>query len=358
MSTVHISASRGYDVEIGGGLLATLGVRAAALLKGRTVCLVSDDSVAALYGSVARAALETAGFTVHTYIFPHGEESKSGENFLKLLDFLAQNHLTRADGLIALGGGVTGDLTGFAAACYLRGVSYIQVPTSLLAMVDSSVGGKTAIDLPAGKNLCGAFWQPVLVLCDTDLLDTLPDAVFTDGCAEVIKYGVLGHKALFDALKTGIRDKLEQVVTTCVEAKRAIVEDDEFDTGRRQLLNLGHTLGHAIEANSRFTLSHGQAVSIGMAMMARAAQQLGFCTRETREEIIGLLQQYSLPVTTDQSAAAIYAAALGDKKRQGGTITLVVPRAIGRCSLQPTPVETLPQWINAGLSFSEKGDVG
>ena len=346
MTTVHIAASRGYDVEIGSGILASLGSRAAALLKGRTVCLVADDTVAGLYGSVAKASLETAGFTVHTYVFPHGEESKCGDNFLKLLNFLAQNHLTRADGLIALGGGVTGDLTGFTAACYLRGVPYIQVPTTLLAMVDSSVGGKTAIDLPAGKNLCGAFYQPALVLCDTSLLDSLPDPIFTDGCAEVIKYGVLGDKTLFDALKTGIRDKLDMVVATCVDAKRAVVEEDEFDTGRRQLLNLGHTLGHAIEANSQFTLSHGQAVAIGMAMMARAAAAKGFCTEQTRDEIIGLLQQYSLPISTDQTPAAIYLAALGDKKRQSGTLTLVVPREVGLCDLHKIPVEDLREWIH------------
>ena len=167
MKTVHISASRGYEVQIGDGLLDTLGQKAAALLKGRSVCVVSDDSVAALYLERAKTALENAGFAVVSYVFPHGEQSKSGENFLKLMNVLAENRLTRADGLVALGGGVTGDLTGFAASCYLRGVPHIQVPTSLLAMVDSSVGGKTAIDLPAGKNLCGAFYQPVLVLCDT-----------------------------------------------------------------------------------------------------------------------------------------------------------------------------------------------
>lgn len=345
MKTVHISASRDYDVCIGPGLLDTLGPQAAKQFKGRTVCIVSDDAVAALYLARAEKSLEAAGFTVVSYVFPHGEQSKSGENFLNLMNFLARSHLTRADGLVALGGGVTGDLTGFAAACYLRGVGYIQVPTSLLAMVDSSVGGKTAIDLPEGKNLCGAFWQPVLVLCDTALLDTLPEPIFRDGCAEVIKYGVLGNRTLFDRLKCGIKDQLESVVTTCVDAKRAVVEADERDTGCRQLLNLGHTLGHAVELGSDFTLSHGQAVSIGMAMIARAAVKHGFCTEDTRDVLISLLRQYGLPTETDQSAASILATALGDKKRQGGTITLVVPREIGRCQLHTIPVEQLDQWI-------------
>ena len=348
MKTVHISASRGYEVQIGDGLLDTLGQKAAALLKGRSVCVVSDDSVAALYLERAKTALENAGFAVVSYVFPHGEQSKSGENFLKLMNVLAENRLTRADGLVALGGGVTGDLTGFAASCYLRGVPHIQVPTSLLAMVDSSVGGKTAIDLPAGKNLCGAFYQPVLVLCDTGLLATLPEQIFTDGCAEVIKYGVLGDKALFETLKTGIKDKLEDVVATCVDAKRAVVEEDEFDTGRRQLLNLGHTLGHAVEANSDFTISHGQAVAIGMAMIAEAAVNHGLCTEETRDEIVSLLRQYGLPTGTAQSPEQILATALGDKKRRSDTITLIVPREVGLCDLHTISVDELPEWIDIG----------
>ena len=346
MTTIHISASRPYDVLIGGGLLPNLGENAAALCRGRTACIVADDTVAALYEKTARTSLERAGFTVHVYIFPHGEQSKCGENFLKLLGFLARCHLTRSDLLVALGGGVTGDLTGFAAACYLRGIKYIQVPTTLLAMVDSSVGGKTAIDLPEGKNLCGAFYQPSLVLCDTDTLQTLPEDIFRDGCAEVIKYGVLGSRTLFDNLKaTHARDQLEYVVTTCVDMKRAIVEDDEFDTGRRQLLNLGHTLGHAIEKNSDFTLSHGQCVAIGMAMMARAAAEKGFCTEATKNEIINLLTFYGLPTETKQDPLSIYLSALGDKKRQGGTLTLIVPKEIGECALHTVEVEALKGWI-------------
>lgn len=343
MKTVRVCASRSYDVLIGRGLLPSLGQRAAALCRGRAACIVCDDTVAGLYEEAARQSLLEAGFTVCTYVFPHGEESKSGENFLRLLSFLAGNHLTRADLLIALGGGVTGDLTGFAAACYLRGVQCIQIPTSLLAMVDSSVGGKTAIDLPEGKNLCGAFYQPSLVLCDIDTLQTLPEETFRDGCAEVIKYGVLGSKALFETL-LGSFD-LEDVVAACVEMKRDIVQDDEFDTGRRQLLNLGHTLGHAIEANANFTLSHGKCVAMGMAMIAKAAVKHGMCTEETAARITALLEQFHLPTETDQSAEAICRTALGDKKRQSGMLTLVVPTEIGKCDLHKIPIDTLSDWI-------------
>jgi len=343
MNIVQISASRKYEVQIGHGLLPTLGEKAAKLCSGRTACIVSDDTVASLYEKTARDALEQAGFTVFTYVFPHGEQSKCGTVFLDLMSFLAANHLTRSDLLVALGGGVTGDLTGFTAACYLRGIACIQVPTSLLAMVDSSVGGKTAIDLPEGKNLCGAFYQPSLVLCDIDTLQTLPRETFLDGCAEVIKYGILGSKSLFEQLK-GDYD-LENVVTQCVEMKRSVVEDDEFDTGRRQLLNLGHTLGHAIEAGADFRLSHGKCVAIGMVMMAKAAVKHGFCTEETAQEITDMVRRFHLPTQTDQSAEAIYKTALGDKKRQGGSLTLVVPTDIGHCALHKIPVEELPDWI-------------
>lgn len=349
MNTVTVKASRDYQVLIGQGLLSSLGQEAAAVVKGRRVCIVSDSNVFPLYGAAAAASLEQTGFTVHTFIFPAGEQSKSAAVWLDLLNTLAACGLTRADAIVALGGGVVGDLSGFAAATYLRGVAYIQVPTSLLAMVDSSVGGKTAIDLPAGKNLCGAFCQPRLVLCDTDCLRTLPRDVLLGGCAEIIKYGVLGSRDLFDRLKSGPDGQdWPWVITQCVSMKRDVVEEDEFDTGRRQSLNLGHTLGHAIERNSDFSLSHGQAVAIGMAMIARSAARFDLCSQETADEIVSLLRTYSLPVDTDQNLDDILSTALGDKKRQGSTLTLIVPRTIGCCELYPIPVADLPRWILRG----------
>lgn len=346
MNTVTVKASGQYDVKIGSGLLQTLGAEAAQVLKGRSVCLVSDSNVAPLYGAAATAALEAAGFSVCSFVFPAGEQSKCAAVWLELLNVLAENRLTRADGIIALGGGVTGDMAGFAAATYLRGISYLQVPTSLLAMVDSSVGGKTAIDLSAGKNLCGAFCQPRLVLCDTDCLRTLPRRMLRSGCAEVIKYGVLGSRTLFDRLKDGPDNQdWPWVITQCVSMKRDIVEEDEFDTGRRQCLNLGHTLGHAIEANSGFALSHGEAVSIGMARIAAAAVRFGLCDPADSTEIRSLLEAFGLPVETDQSPEAIVSTALGDKKRQGDTLTLIVPRRIGCCDLHKIPVSQLSAWI-------------
>ena len=290
MTIVEVNASKQYRVEIGSGLLPGLGPKAAALGKAKKVCIVSDSNVWPLYGAAADASLHAAGLETCAFVFPAGEASKNGETFLELLNFLAENRLTRSDLLVALGGGVVGDLTGFAAACYQRGIRFIQVPTTLLAAVDSSVGGKTAIDLAAGKNLAGAFWQPSLVLCDTDCLDTLPEEIFREGCAEIIKTAILFDESLFmELVRTGLRFDREKVIAACVRHKRDIVAADEFDRGQRNLLILGHTFGHAVELLSDFTLSHGRAVAIGTAIAARAAAHLGSCDQGTATRIMWLL---------------------------------------------------------------------
>ena len=344
MNTVTVSASKTYDILIGPGILKGLGIRVQSLGKAQKVCLVSETSVFPLWGEAALSSLKDAGFDVCSYVFPAGEESKNGENLLKLLNFLAENGLTRSDILVALGGGVTGDLAGFAASCFLRGIRFVQVPTTLLAAVDSSVGGKTAVDLPAGKNLAGAFWQPSLVICDTDTLDTLPVDIFRDGCAEVIKYGILYDPKLFAHLEEkGLDFDREAVITRCVELKRNVVMEDEFDTGARMKLNLGHTIGHGVEARSNFTLSHGKSVAIGMAIVCRASR----CPDTPR--ILAILQKFGLPVTTDESVQDIYNYTLSDKKRSGDTVRLIIPRRIGDCAIVPTPVHTLKSFIQAGL---------
>ena len=253
MRTVTVNASKTYDIKIGSGLLSSLGEEVKKLGKAQKICVVSESTVFPLYGDTAVENLKNAGFEVISFVFPSGEESKNGSTFLELVNYLAENKLTRSDMIVALGGGVVGDLAGFAAASFLRGIRFIQVPTTLLAAVDSSVGGKTAIDLPAGKNLCGAFCQPSLVLCDTDTLNTLPVDIFRDGCAEVIKYGVLYDPDLFAHLEEKSLDfDREAVITRCVELKRDVVMEDEFDTGIRMKLNLGHTIGHGVEAKSQF----------------------------------------------------------------------------------------------------------
>lgn len=350
MKTVEIHASRSYRVKIGTGLLSTLGQEAVQLGNVQTVMIVSDSTVWPLWGAQTKNALEAVGLNVQSFVFPAGEESKNGTTYLNLLNCLAEHQLTRTDLLVALGGGVVGDLTGFAAATFLRGIRFIQIPTTLLAAVDSSVGGKTAIDLPSGKNLVGAFYQPSLVLCDVELLNTLPPDIFRDGCAEVIKYGILYDPELFSHLaKFGLHFHREEVISRCVELKRNVVMEDEFDTGLRMKLNLGHTIGHGVEAHSHFTVTHGKAVAIGIAIVTRAAATYGICDQEAGNQILSILEQFDLPTQTDASGADLFLAALSDKKRSGNTVNLIVPASIGSCLIRPTPVEELKPFIEAGL---------
>ena len=285
------------------------------------------------------------GFAVRKYVFPHGESSKNWQMLGDILEYMAGEQLTRGDIVVALGGGVTGDMAGFAAAVYARGIRFVQIPTTLLAAVDSSVGGKTAVDLTAAKNLAGAFCQPSLVLIDCDVLETLPEELIADGAAEIIKYGVLADKELFDLMKQGgLMENLEEIVEKCVSIKRDVVAEDEFDNGKRQLLNLGHTLGHAVEKNSGFTLSHGKCVSIGMVLIAGAAWRRGYTKKNLAPLIAEAARAYGLPTETDCPPEEIARTALVDKKRRGGSITLVVPREIGECELVKVPVSELAGW--------------
>lgn len=350
MKTITVNASTKYNVHIGSGLLSQLGDFAAQAQHCCNVAIVSDSNVWPLYGDIAADSLKRSGFSVEHFVFAAGEESKNGQTYLALLDFLAQKQLTRSDLIVALGGGVVGDLAGFAAATYLRGIPFIQVPTTLLAAVDSSVGGKTAIDLPSGKNLAGAFYQPALVLCDTDCLRTLPQEIFLDGCSEVIKYGVLFDPELFSVLEECRADFCpEDVIARCVALKRDVVAEDEFDRGARQLLNLGHTIGHGVEAASSFAVSHGKAVAIGMAIAARAAAACGLCRTADAQRLVELLRAFSLPVCTDIEAAQLFRSALSDKKRSGEYVNLILPQKIGACIIRKTPVDELKSFIEAGM---------
>lgn len=350
MIQVTVKASKEYQVIIGADLLASVGEHLKSLRKNGKAAIVSDSNVFPIYGAFVETSLRKSGFDTCSFILPAGEESKNIGNYTAILNFLAENKLTRSDVLIALGGGVVGDITGFSAATYLRGISYIQIPTSLLAMVDSSVGGKTAIDLPAGKNLVGAFYQPELVLCDVNTLNTLPQETFIDGCAEVIKYGILYDKDLFVHLQSdGLEFDLETVISRCVSLKRDVVAEDEYDTGARQKLNLGHTIGHGVEAFSNFEITHGKAVAIGMMIVTKAGNSLGICDKNTLKAIRQILTRFGLPVHTTAKADELLQFALSDKKRAGGTINLIIPQAIGDCIIRPTPVDQLHAFIEAGL---------
>ncbi len=353
-ATVHVSlparAPYGYDIPIGRGLRHRAGEMIAAVHKPCRVLLLTDDTVEGLYADGVTASLLGAGFTVVRHVIPHGEASKSAASLIALLEKMATEHLTRSDLLVALGGGVVGDLGGFASAVYQRGIPFVQIPTTLLAMVDASVGGKTAIDLEAGKNLAGAFHQPSLVICDAECLHTLPPEIFSDGMAEVIKYAFISDRVLFDALLGDTTSNMEEIIRLCVEDKRALVEADETDKGARQLLNLGHTVGHAIEACSNFSISHGSAVAMGMVIITRAAVNRGICGAETLTALIALLEKYGLPTECPFTTEQLYAVALSDKKRAGGTITLVVPYGVADSRLVTVPVDALEGYIRAGLA--------
>lgn len=340
MRSVTVKTSATYEVLIGSGLLQKAGEAVKKVISPCKAAIVTDSTVVHLYEETVRKSLTEAGFSVCTFVFPAGEASKNIHTLSHLLEFLAKEEMTRTDMIVALGGGVTGDLAGFGAAVYLRGIPFVQIPTTFLAAIDSSVGGKTAVDLEAGKNLAGAFYQPKLVLCDTDVLQTLPEVVFADGIAEALKYGVLGDAALFEKIAGGdFRQDLEEIIETCVSMKRDVVEEDEFDTGKRQLLNLGHTFGHAIEQKSHFQMTHGHAVAIGMHLIAKAAEAKGIAEKGTAAAIAKALEQNQLPKETTFSPAEVAEGTLRDKKRRGGTISFVFPKKIGDCEIVKIPVE-------------------
>jgi len=350
MNSVKVNASKAYDVWIGSGLLSWAGEKIMAVCGGETAALVTDDIVDKLYGDTVGRALEEAGYaTVTRFVFPHGELLKSIETYASLLNALTEARLTRSDVVVALGGGVTGDMAGFAAATYLRGVHFAQMPTSLLAMVDSSVGGKTAVNLQAGKNQAGAFYQPDIVLCDIDTLQTLPDEVFRDGCAEMIKHGIVASPELFAMLTKPLEPHMEEIITRNVTIKRDVVEMDERDTGIRQLLNFGHTIGHGIEKHSDYKVGHGKAVAIGMAIASRGAWRLGFCDEGCHTDIVDMLKRFGLPYETDIRPDRLVEAALSDKKRSGKQITEVLPERIGKCVLYSFSMEKLEDFIKLGM---------
>jgi len=349
MNKITVNASKTYEIVIGAGLLSEAGRFARETVGGLAAGIIMDDTVAELFGKPLTDSLVSNGYRTSGYVFPHGEESKNADTFLSILNIFAAEGLSRTDLVVALGGGVTGDLAGFAAACYMRGIGLVQIPTTLLAMVDSSVGGKTAINLAAGKNLAGAFYQPDLVLCDVSLLCSLPPEVFRDGCAEVIKYGAIADRALFESLIKPVNEHLSAVITRCLEIKRDIVTIDEFDNGKRKLLNFGHTVGHAIELLSGYKTSHGNAVAAGMAVVTRAAFGMGVCDKGCLQSIIDMLSRYGLQVNTPYRPEELARACLSDKKRDGSNLTMVFPVEIGKCELKEIPVGELETVLRLGL---------
>ena len=338
MTRIHVKTATPYEVTVGSGVAdAAPAFICTELPRVRKAAVVTDSNIDALHAATVVAQLCAAGLKAVKFAFPAGERSKNLSTYGSLLDFLAAQRLDRTDVVVALGGGVTGDMAGFAAATYKRGMAFVQIPTSLLAMVDSSVGGKTGVDLAAGKNLVGAFHQPRAVFCDTRFLATLPDEWRMDGMGEVLKYAILGDGNLFVQLeKAPLAPIGECAIAGCIGMKRDIVEKDECEGGVRKLLNLGHTFAHAIEKLSGYAVSHGRAVATGLAMAARAAEKCGVLAVADRTRIEALVAAMGYATHAGFAAADLTEAIRDDKKVSGDSIDLVLPQAIGRCFIRKT----------------------
>ena len=353
VKTLRVDTSRPYDIRIGFGLLDRVGELCRETLpRAQKLAVVTDSNVQPLYLERVTNSLKQAGFQVLSLTVPAGEGAKCAEQLVMLWEKLMEFGMTRTDVVAALGGGVVGDLAGFAAATLLRGVDYVQIPTTLLAQVDSSVGGKVAIDLHAGKNLAGAFWQPSLVLIDPDCLSTLSDRTFSDGMAEVIKYGCIRDRAFFDLLdrcggRAGVIEHIEEVIYTCCDIKRKVVLADERDTGERMVLNFGHTIGHAFELAGNYeTWTHGQGVAAGMNWAAQIGVGLGV-TPDIVEPIQTILEKYDLPIDIPCPWDTLTKAVLRDKKNLGGKINLIVLESLGHAIPYPVTFDQLLEQLEA-----------
>ncbi|SFQ32997.1 3-dehydroquinate synthase [Lachnospiraceae bacterium XBB1006] len=354
MATVTVNGSRPYDVVIEQGALKTCG----HIFRKKGICgkltVITEKNVATFYLETLVKALKEADYEVTSIVLKAGEETKNINTIEQILSFLAKNKMDRGDTLVALGGGVIGDLTGFAAGVYLRGISYVQIPTTLLAAVDASVGGKTAIDLPEGKNLAGLFWHPALVLTDVACFRTLPQSVYRQGMAEVIKTAILAGEPLFsfcEELASGKEMQLEEVVTGCVAYKGRIVEEDFTEQGIRKLLNLGHTPAHSIEKRSGYGTSHGDAVAQGLYLMTAISCTRGIMSEEVGRRIFSLLDKENFPKKPLISPGELAEDAWFDKKRRGKTISLILPREIGDCRIEAYPLEALEELYEAGMRY-------
>lgn len=342
MNSISVKTSSPYSVLIGRGLLSSCGAEIRSIFSPCRLLLVSDDRVMPLYGATVEKSLREAGFEVFRFVFPAGENSKTPDTVLRLLKTAAEYDLSRTDLFVALGGGVVGDLAGFAASVYLRGISFVSLPTTVLSAVDSSVGGKTGVDLADAKNAVGTFWQPSLVLCDPDSFSTLPSDVFSDGIAECIKTAMIADKNLFALLSDGkAEDRIEEIISSCVKIKSNFVAADERDRGARRLLNFGHTVGHAVEAASGYSLSHGKAVAIGMNVVSSFAEREKIASPGTAGSLRDALIRYGLPTESPFDGETLLKLMKNDKKRSGDRITLVLPRSVGEAFLKEIPFSEL-----------------
>ncbi|MDO5040506.1 MAG: 3-dehydroquinate synthase [Peptoniphilus sp.] len=351
MAEIQINTGKPYSVFVERGLFQKIGPMLKDNIGGKALIL-TDERVGKLHADLILSQLQSQGIEGSIYVVEEGEGSKSLRVYGEILEYMAANNYHRNDTVISLGGGVIGDLGGFVAATFQRGMEYIQMPTSLLAAVDSSVGGKTALNLQEGKNLVGAFKQPLAVYCDPEVFATMEDERFADGVAESIKYGILFDRDFFNLFKNPLKkddERLEKVVEKAVKYKAKVVAADEFERDERKLLNLGHTVGHSVEKASDFKITHGHAVAIGTAVMARACNKRKILKDEEKDEILEVLEKNNLPVNTSFSVEELFKSVYKDKKSDGKNITLVEIERIGRCRLKKIPLPSFREYIEEGL---------
>lgn len=342
MKTVVRTSTTDYPVITGKGLLGSFAEVAGEYVTGKKIAVVTDDNVSALWLDKLKSTLPD---NTETYTVSHGETSKNWETAGKILEWLAKKGFTRTDVILALGGGVVGDLAGFVASVYMRGIDYVQIPTTLLAAIDSSVGGKTAVDLQSGKNLAGRIYPPRAVVFDSDVLSTLPKSEWKCGLGEAVKYAVLEGGRIFEIMESGVNDdNIGELIDLCILSKKEIVEADENESGRRRLLNLGHTVGHAIETESALGFPHGVCVAMGIYVIARACVRNGFLPMQDYKRITSLLQKYGFP-ECPYSVRSVLPHVVHDKKIANGKVNAVVIYGIGDCRTVPFTAEELEKFV-------------
>ena len=350
MEKININGSTSYDVIIESGILDRVGELVRDELAGEKALIVTDSNVAALYLNTVADSLRAANYEIKDFIVEPGDASKSMDNYSKLLSALAENEFSGTDLVVALGGGMVGDLAGFAAATYKRGMHCIMIPTSLLAAVDASVGGKTAINLPSGKNQVGTIRNPSIVICDPNTMSTLSDAALHEGYAEVLKYGILTGEKIIRALRVATKTgDYSEVIRLSVAIKKSVVEKDEGDHEMRQFLNLGHLVGHAIEAFRGYEISHGQAVAQGLDIESHCAALAGLIDISTDMEIAALLEVFGFDTSEEYSLADLQPYLMRDKRLRDGTINIIIPKKIGDCIMVPAEASKIPEYFGRGL---------
>lgn len=347
MKKFVVSTDKPYDILIGRDLLKDAGAYISQRIPSCHLYVITDSTVNSIYAQVVMTSLMEHGYRVSKVVFPSGEHSKNLSTYSNILEAMADEGINRSDGIVALGGGVVGDMAGFVASTYMRGISYVQIPTTYMAAVDASIGGKTSINLLSGKNLVGSFWQPSLVLCDYKTFDSLPRTKLADGIAEAVKCAVVAEDSLISPI---MEHNFEYVIERCISIKKSVVEVDERDTGLRQILNFGHTIGHGLEKLSAFSIPHGHAVAKGMVIEARAAYRLGLTDMDISGELTDIFTKLDFDLSVDYSLEELYRFALMDKKISGDKITVVIPESIGKCRLQKISLSELRKFIELGLT--------